>query len=90
MSNTLNENPTTPARAVTTGHEGQDGRHEKTAHRRPPLWRRLLRWTEHCLALFGVFVIVYHLCFELSVVVSPSMSPTLRGENLSGGDWVLM
>ena len=35
-------------------------------------------------------MIVYHLGFELSVVVSNSMSPGLEGTNVKNGDWVLM
>ena len=56
------------------------------------LWGTLrhgLRWGEHLLAIIGAVLIVYHLCFELSVMVSPSMSPTLQGTSRDNGDWVL-
>ena len=51
--------------------------------------RRALRVAEHCFAAVGALMLVYHLGFSLSVVASPSMSPTLRGESLEDGDWVL-
>jgi signal peptidase I len=41
------------------------------------------------LALFGALVLVYWLTLDLSVVVSPSMQPTLQGTNLDNGDRVL-
>ncbi|MGB0580622.1 MAG: signal peptidase I [Limisphaerales bacterium] len=56
------------------------------------LWGALrhgLRWGEHLLAVIGAVLIAYHLCFELSVMVSPSMSPTLQGTKRENGDWVL-
>lgn len=56
------------------------------------LWgtlRRGLRWGEHLLAAIGAALIIYHLGFELSVMVSPSMSPALQGTNHKNGDWVL-
>ncbi len=51
---------------------------------------RALRLGEHALAAMGALFLVYHLFFELSVVVSPSMSPTLQGTGPQNGDWVLM
>lgn len=59
--------------------------------RRPTasLRRRAFRIAEHVFALIGVLAVVFHLFFELSVVVSGSMSPTLRGESVEEGDWVL-
>jgi signal peptidase I len=43
------------------------------------------------LALFGAITLVYLLAFNVSLVVSPSMSPTLRGdaEHAIPGDWIL-
>ncbi|MEK7271259.1 MAG: hypothetical protein AAB215_10005, partial [Planctomycetota bacterium] len=58
---------------------------------RPSPVRRLLRIVERVLAGVGLLFIVYVLAFDLSVVASPSMSPTLQGTG-SGpgqGDWVL-
>jgi signal peptidase I len=57
--------------------------------RRRRIARRLVRWTEHLLAVFGLFFIVYHVCFDLSVMTSGSMSPTIRGTSEADGDWVL-
>jgi signal peptidase I len=51
------------------------------------LWG-VLRWSEHTLALVGLLCVVYFSCFDLSMIVSPSMSPTLTG-NERQGDWVL-
>ena len=54
-----------------------------------PRTRQVFKGIEHFLATVGLFTIVYHTCFELSVVVSGSMAPTLRGTNVKDGDWVL-
>lgn len=51
-------------------------------------WRRALRGLERCLAFAGVTLIVYHLGFGVSEVVSPSMSPTLQGDG-THDDWFL-
>ena len=58
---------------------------------KPPirLVRRVLRWAEHMLAAFGLAVILYHLCFDVSVMVSGSMAPTLQGKSVDDGDVVL-
>jgi signal peptidase I len=56
---------------------------------RPSFARRALRWLEHFLAACGVVLLGYHLCFDLSVMVSGSMAPTLQGESAKDGDWVL-
>lgn len=61
----------------------------KPAHKRPRLIRRLFRWIRDCLAVVGLLAIIYVTCFDLSVVVSGSMSPTLRGEGEPGSDWLL-
>jgi len=54
-------------------------------------WRVLFRLGRNVLALVGLGVIIFHFCFDLSVVVSGSMSPTLRGERseTTERDWVL-
>ena len=49
----------------------------------------VLRQVEHVFAALGVLFLVYHWCFELSVITSGSMAPTLQGESVEGGDWVL-
>lgn len=54
-----------------------------------PRLRRLLRIGEHFLAAVGLTTIVYYSCFEVSVIVSGSMAPALRGTNVETGDWVL-
>jgi signal peptidase I len=51
--------------------------------------RLLLRAAEHGLAIIGLGFLVYHLCFDLSVMVSGSMEPALRGESREDGEWVL-
>lgn len=51
--------------------------------------RRLMRRIERGLAIIGLTLIVWLLCFDLSEVASPSMSPTLKGDAVQGGDWVL-
>ena len=51
--------------------------------------RGILRWIEHGLALFGAIVALFLLTLDLSVVVSPSMAPALKGTNYSNGDRVL-
>lgn len=56
-------------------------------------WRDRLakaaRAAELVLAVFGAGVLVYFLCFDLSVVTSGSMSPTLKGSSVDDGDRVL-
>jgi signal peptidase I len=61
----------------------------------PATWRRfvVLRWAYRriraALALIRLFAVTYALCFNLDQIVSPSMSPTLQGESINDGDWVL-
>ena len=50
--------------------------------------RRLPRLVERGFALVGVVAVLYYLAFDLSVIVSPSMSPALQGDGWAGGDWV--
>jgi signal peptidase I len=60
---------------------------------RPRLVWRICRWLfrqcENCLALVGVLALIYFLCFDVSVMTSPSMSPTLLGTSWRNGDWIL-
>ena len=60
---------------------------------KPRLVRRVLRWLfrqcENCLALIGLLALIYFFCFDLSIVTSASMSPTLRGTSWRNGDHVL-
>jgi signal peptidase I len=61
-------------------------------NRRRLVWyvcRWLFRQCENCLALVGLLSLVYFFCFDISVMTSPSMSPTLQGTNWRNGDWVL-
>jgi len=56
-------------------------------------WRELggsvLRFARSLLAAIGLAFILFHLCFSLSVVVSGSMAPTLKGNGVPGSDWVV-
>jgi signal peptidase I len=51
--------------------------------------RWLLRQVEHALALIGLGTLIYYCCFDLSRILSNSMSPTLQGEDWKTGDLVL-
>jgi signal peptidase I len=51
--------------------------------------RKGARWLERALAVVGLVMIVYHAAFDISVVTSESMAPTLLGRNVESGDWVL-
>ena len=53
------------------------------------LARGALRQAEHALATVGLLFLVYHAGFDVSVMVSPSMSPTLQGTSAEDGDRVL-
>jgi len=52
-------------------------------------WRRGLRMGERFFACLGVVLASYLLCFDLSVMVSGSMAPTLCGDGKPGSDYVL-
>jgi signal peptidase I len=56
-------------------------------------WRRfagpVYRWLRGTLAMIGLLMLVYHAGFDMSQIVSPSMSPTLQGDSSMNGDWVL-
>ena len=67
-----------------------------TTSSRPPrssVPRRLLGGAVRCgqkaLAVVGLFFLVYHGAFDLSVIMSPSMAPTLQGTCAEDGDRVL-
>jgi signal peptidase I len=53
------------------------------------LSRRCFRWAERCFAIIGLLVVLYVLMFDLSRMVSPSMSPTLKGTSVDNGDLIL-
>jgi len=63
---------------VTPSAPGKPGR-------RRWLWRQVV----HAFAVVGVAFTVYQIGFHLSVVVSPSMAPTLQGDAGRDQDWVL-
>ena len=52
--------------------------------------RKVWRWTEHLLAALGLAFLVYHFCFEYTVIVSESMAPALKGTSLETGDGLLV
>ena len=52
--------------------------------------RRLFRWVRGILAVVGLSFIVWHLCFELVVMTTDSMSPTLRGTSYEDGDRIVV
>lgn len=58
-----------------------------------PRGRRLLRlarfWTERTLAVIGLIALIYICFFDLTKIVTPSMSPTLMGGDGEPNDWVL-
>src|SRR5262249_44966765 len=53
------------------------------------LARAALRWIRNGLAVFGAIVVIYWATLDGSVIVSPSMSPTLKGTNIDNGDRVI-
>lgn len=61
----------------------------KKCGRRRRVIRAVFRWAEHGFAVVGVTFVIYGTCFNLSVVVSESMNPTLQGTSVATGDWVL-
>jgi signal peptidase I len=56
---------------------------------RPSWRRRLFRFAERSLAVFGLVVLIFITCFHYSRMTSGSMEPTLWGENWKKGDQVL-
>jgi signal peptidase I len=61
-----------------------------TGRGRPSRGRRLLRGVEHFLAVIGICFVIYHLCFEVGVMTSGSMAPTLSGNSYEEGDRLLI
>ena len=51
--------------------------------------RGVIRWVERGFAAFGLLAATYLLMFDVSTIVSPSMSPTLQGTKMSNGNHVL-
>ncbi|TWT33417.1 signal peptidase I [Blastopirellula retiformator] len=51
--------------------------------------RKMLRYVERGLAIFGAIVGFYWLTMDYAVVISPSMAPTLVGTNPDDGDRVI-
>lgn len=48
-----------------------------------------LRMLERMFAIFGLLFVLFHATLMTSVIVSPSMSPTLQGNSWSDGDRVV-
>lgn len=57
---------------------------------KPTRVRRLLRWAEHLFATIGLCFVIYHFCFELTVMTSDSMAPALKGTSFENGDRILL
>jgi signal peptidase I len=52
--------------------------------------RRCLRLVERFFAVFGLGMLIYHTCFEITVMISGSMAPSLQGNDFATGDRVLV
>ncbi len=52
-------------------------------------WRWWLQQTERFFAVIGLLWVSFHFTLISSVIVSPSMAPTLQGKSWSDGDQVL-
>ena len=52
--------------------------------------RRIFRWAERLLACIGLCFVIYHAGFEVTVMTSGSMSPTLQGTSYENGDRILV
>lgn len=52
--------------------------------------RQIARWCEHVLACVGLLFVIYYGGFELIVMTSDSMTPTLQGTNYENGDRILL
>jgi len=57
---------------------------------RPGCVRSIVRWAERLLAIIGLCFVIYHFCFELTVMTSDSMAPTLSGTSYQNGDRILL
>src|ERR1700751_3778011 len=53
-------------------------------------WRRVFRWIEHLFACIGLCFVVFHLCFQFTVMTSDSMAPALNGTSYENGDSILL
>jgi signal peptidase I len=51
--------------------------------------RWLFRFVRNALAVIGLLAVIYHAGFDLSMIVSGSMAPALRGEGGPDSDWLL-
>ena len=78
------QRPGIRARRSLSGTESEENKRT-----RPHALRQVLHGVEHGLAVVGLLFIAYHIAFNLSVVISGSMSPTLQGSGPHAGDWVL-
>lgn len=60
---------------------------------KPARFRCIVRWLRrfvwNCLAVTGLVLIIYYAVFDLSMMASGSMAPTLKGEGQPGSDWLL-
>lgn len=59
---------------------------------KPAASRRLritLRAAERFLAVVGLCALIYHSCFDFTVIISGSMAPALQGNDAATGDRVL-
>jgi signal peptidase I len=57
--------------------------------RRRRVARKVCRATERGLAILGLILLIYFAGFDLHMMTSGSMSPTLKGNGKPGSDWVL-
>ncbi|MHC4365475.1 MAG: signal peptidase I [Planctomycetota bacterium] len=61
----------------------------ETGTKKVPLFKKIFRLLEGMFALIGVLFVIYHAGFNVSVVYTDSMAPTLIGENSRQRDVVL-
>ena len=50
---------------------------------------KIFRFLRNLFAIIGLAFIIYHLCFDVTVIISDSMAPTLKGNATSPKDYVL-
>jgi len=55
-----------------------------------PWRRRVRRWAWHTLAVTGIILLVWHLCFRVEMMVTSSMAPALRGGEAGPPDYILV
>ncbi len=75
---------------TVTDNQTTNGACAAIYRRTRPRLGTLLRWVEHALAVLGLCFLVFHLCFELTTMTSPSMAPTLQVTSFQNGDRVLI